>query len=68
MSLAAKKDLMSNTVIIADSQKKGKGRLGRMWMSPPGRNIYMSIAFKPDCTQETQQCLPCLLQLPLCTP
>jgi len=47
MSLAAKKDLMSNTVIIADSQKKGKGRLGRMWMSPPGRNIYMSIAFKP---------------------
>jgi len=47
MSLAAKKNLMSNTVIIADSQKKGKGRLGRAWVSPPGRNIYMSVAFKP---------------------
>ena len=47
MSLAAKDDLWANTVIIADSQEKGKGRLGRTWISPPGRNIYMSIAFKP---------------------
>jgi BirA family biotin operon repressor/biotin-[acetyl-CoA-carboxylase] ligase len=48
MSLATKEDLRANTVIIADSQKKGKGRLGRIWFSPPGRNIYMSLAFKPE--------------------
>jgi BirA family transcriptional regulator, biotin operon repressor / biotin---[acetyl-CoA-carboxylase] ligase len=47
MSLTTKEDLRTNTVIIADSQNKGKGRLGRKWFSPPGRNIYMSIAFKP---------------------
>jgi len=47
MSQAIKTGLQSNTVIIADSQVKGKGRLGRMWISPPGRNIYMSLAFKP---------------------
>ena len=47
MSLATKEDLKANTVIIADSQKKGKGRLGRTWISAPGRNIYMSVAFKP---------------------
>jgi BirA family biotin operon repressor/biotin-[acetyl-CoA-carboxylase] ligase len=47
MSLATKKDLGANFVIIADSQKRGKGRLGRVWISPPGRNIYMSVAFKP---------------------
>ena len=47
MSQAIKTGLQSNTVIIADSQMKGKGRLGRMWISPPGRNIYMSLAFKP---------------------
>ncbi len=47
MALAAKDDLWPNTVIIADSQDKGKGRLGRQWISPPGRNIYMSLAFKP---------------------
>jgi BirA family biotin operon repressor/biotin-[acetyl-CoA-carboxylase] ligase len=35
------------TVIIADSQTKGRGRLGRHWVSPPGVNIYMSIILKP---------------------
>lgn len=47
MFLAAKDDLLTSIIIIADSQEAGKGRLGRTWISPPGRNIYMSIAFKP---------------------
>lgn len=34
-------------VILAESQSKGKGRLGRTWVSPPGVNIYMSIILKP---------------------
>ena len=33
----------SNIVILADEQKKGKGRRGNIWLSPPG-NIYCSIA------------------------
>jgi BirA family transcriptional regulator, biotin operon repressor / biotin---[acetyl-CoA-carboxylase] ligase len=35
-------------VILADSQEKGRGRLGRLWISPPGVNIYMSVVLKPD--------------------
>jgi BirA family biotin operon repressor/biotin-[acetyl-CoA-carboxylase] ligase len=35
-------------VVVADSQEKGRGRLGRSWISPPGSNIYMSIILKPD--------------------
>jgi BirA family biotin operon repressor/biotin-[acetyl-CoA-carboxylase] ligase len=35
------------TVILADSQKKGRGRLGRHWLSPGGINVYMSIIFMP---------------------
>lgn len=35
------------TVIIADSQSKGKGRLQRRWISPPGVNLYMSVIFRP---------------------
>ncbi len=31
------------TVILADRQTKGKGRLGRSWYSPPGKGIYLSI-------------------------
>ena len=31
------------TVIIADAQTQGRGRLGRQWISPPGVNLYISI-------------------------
>lgn len=34
------------TVVLADCQTKGKGRLGRSWFSPPGSNIYLSIIIK----------------------
>ncbi len=36
------------TVVIADRQTKGKGRLGRRWISPEGKNLYMSFALKPS--------------------
>jgi BirA family biotin operon repressor/biotin-[acetyl-CoA-carboxylase] ligase len=38
---------IEGAVIIADSQQKGRGRLGRKWESPPGVNIYMSIVLIP---------------------
>jgi BirA family transcriptional regulator, biotin operon repressor / biotin---[acetyl-CoA-carboxylase] ligase len=39
---------VEGAVIIADTQSRGKGRLGRIWVSPPGVNIYMSIILRPD--------------------
>lgn len=36
------------TVVLADSQTGGKGRQGRGWYSPPGKNIYMSIILRPQ--------------------
>lgn len=39
---------MEGAVVIADSQQKGRGRLGRKWESPPGVNIYMSITLRPN--------------------
>jgi BirA family transcriptional regulator, biotin operon repressor / biotin---[acetyl-CoA-carboxylase] ligase len=47
MDMAAK-GCPEGTVVIADSQTAGKGRLGRKWMSPPGMNLYMSIVVKPS--------------------
>jgi len=35
------------TVVIADKQTKGKGRLERTWISPPGANLYISILLRP---------------------
>ncbi|MDK2811588.1 MAG: BirA family transcriptional regulator [Petroclostridium sp.] len=36
------------TVVIADQQTAGKGRLGRNWDSPPHTGIWMSIVLRPD--------------------
>lgn len=35
------------TVVIAEFQSGGKGRLGRKWASPPGVNLYCSIILRP---------------------
>ena len=34
-------------VVIAESQEKGKGRLGRKWFSPQFLNLYLSVVFRP---------------------
>jgi len=34
-------------VVIAEAQTKGRGRLGRAWVSPPFRNLYMSVILRP---------------------
>ena len=34
-------------VVIAESQKKGRGRLGRYWFSPPSLNLYLSVILRP---------------------
>jgi BirA family transcriptional regulator, biotin operon repressor / biotin---[acetyl-CoA-carboxylase] ligase len=35
------------TVVHADEQTSGRGRLSRRWLSPPG-NLYLSIVLRPD--------------------
>lgn len=34
-------------VILADGQERGRGRLGRTWISPAGVNIHMSVILRP---------------------
>lgn len=43
------------TVIIADSQATGRGRLGRTWNSPAGKGIWMSVVLKPSISLEEVQ-------------
>jgi BirA family transcriptional regulator, biotin operon repressor / biotin---[acetyl-CoA-carboxylase] ligase len=35
------------TVIVADRQTGGRGRMGRVWASPPGGNLYFSCVLRP---------------------
>jgi len=48
--LLAKEGAKEGTVVVAESQKKGKGRLARHWTSPKHKGIYMSIILRPDLT------------------
>ena len=43
----AEEEAVEGTVIIADTQSGGKGRMGRIWSSPPGINLYCSIVLRP---------------------
>jgi BirA family transcriptional regulator, biotin operon repressor / biotin---[acetyl-CoA-carboxylase] ligase len=33
--------------VIADAQKAGRGRLNRVWFSPAGENLYLSVILRP---------------------
>ena len=41
-----------NTLIIAEGQTEGKGRLGRSFFSPTGSGIYLSLILRPQFTAE----------------
>jgi BirA family biotin operon repressor/biotin-[acetyl-CoA-carboxylase] ligase len=37
-------------VVVAETQTKGRGRLGRAWASPKGKGLYFSIVLRPTCS------------------
>lgn len=37
------------TVVLADSQTAGRGRMGRRFESPAGAGVYLSVLLKPEC-------------------
>lgn len=44
----AKQGKPHGTVVIADEQVKGKGRMARTWNSPKGKGIWMSLLLRPN--------------------
>lgn len=46
-ALLAEAGARDGTVIVAEAQSAGKGRLGRRWTSPAGVNLYLSIILRP---------------------
>jgi len=45
----------SGTVILAEEQTSGKGRMGRIWSAPKGSSILMSIDLQPARTIDSLQ-------------
>lgn len=46
------------SVIIADEQRKGRGRMGRIWYTPPGVALAVSLILRP-----TEKALPQMVML-----
>ena len=45
---AAEEGAPHGTLAVADYQNKGKGRRGRMWTSPRGAGVWMSLMIRPE--------------------
>jgi len=54
------------TVVCAENQTKGRGRLGRAWSSPKGKGIYMSIILRPQLPPSEVAKLTLLSAVALC--
>lgn len=48
----AEKGEAAGAVVVADMQRAGRGRRGRGWVSPSGKDIYMTLLLRPQCRPE----------------
>jgi len=48
----ARRGAAAGTVIVADEQTSGRGRLGRRWHSPPGKGLWFSFLMRPPLALE----------------
>jgi BirA family biotin operon repressor/biotin-[acetyl-CoA-carboxylase] ligase len=48
LAAAARAGAAPGTVLVADYQSAGRGRLGRAWTAPPGTSVAMSVLARPE--------------------
>lgn len=41
------REAQAGTLVVAERQSGGRGRLGREWLSPPGVGLYFSLILRP---------------------
>ena len=61
------------SLFVSDRQIRGKGRRGREWISPPGKDLFVSLLYRPDIPMESASmvtlvtALACALTIEKCT-
>lgn len=54
------------TLVVADEQTHGRGRMGRSFYSPPSTGIYMSIILRPDREVSEMSTITCGVAVAVC--
>ena len=59
----ANESAQDGTLVVADTQTAGRGRRGRIWISPKGESIYMSLLLRPKCIPNQASALTLVMAL-----
>ena len=62
----ARRGAPHGTVLIADHQTAGHGRLGRSFHSPAASGVYLSILLRPNCAPAELMHLTCAAAVAMC--
>ena len=62
----ARQGAPQGTVLMADRQTGGHGRLGRSFHSPGGVGVYLSALIRPDCVPTELMHLTCAVAVAMC--
>jgi BirA family biotin operon repressor/biotin-[acetyl-CoA-carboxylase] ligase len=46
------REAAEGSLAVAESQTRGRGRLGRGWVSPAGKGVYVSVLLRPNIAPE----------------
>jgi BirA family biotin operon repressor/biotin-[acetyl-CoA-carboxylase] ligase len=60
LAAAAADDAAEGTVLVAEHQDAGRGRLDRHWVSPPRAGLAVSVLLRPDVPASRRSWLPLL--------
>lgn len=64
--LMAQQGAPHGTVLIAEHQTGGRGRMGRSFSSPAGAGLYLSVILRPDCLATELMHLTCIAGVAAC--
>jgi BirA family biotin operon repressor/biotin-[acetyl-CoA-carboxylase] ligase len=62
----AERGAAEGTLVVAEHQTRGRGRMDRGWVSPPGENLLLSLLLRPRLTPRETFSLVMLVSVSLC--